>query len=589
MKRLLLFTVAVLTTAVFSFAQRVRSVETTVSLLKNGNAVVLQTWDVKVTSGTEWYIPITNIGNRYIRDLAVYENNEKFADDGRHWDSDRSLKQKTHRSGIIEKKNGVELCWGQGEYGDHVYSILYVIEHLVESMDDADGFIWQFVNDELPSPPEHMTLRVINETDGEKWVYEDEPNPDGEGVIISENTNVGFWAFGFKGKTSLEEDGSVLLESTEPFVSRSSVILMMRFNKGMFNPSTSDPKYDTFEQMKAKAFKGSDYKSSSSSSSDDDEPLIVRIIGWIVAIGFTGLFVLLIPLLFLAYFIWLAYMKITGKRYKKEVFGVKKIEGWARDIPFGGDPTAVFSVIATGDHLTNTEKVFPNLVGAYFLKWLQQGYIRTERDPRRESRVNLFFVGDKEAPKVFDNPLEERIYVAAREAAGSNNLLEKDEFKNWSRKHDSAVTGWPGRAKELGKKVWSAASMEERQNAVKFKNFLGDFTLVQERAANEVGLWKKYLVLAQVYGIADQVMKNFEKLFPDTFQEYTRQTNMLDTATAYTVMNNINLSSRAMMNAAVQRQAERQASSRSSGGGGGFSSFGGGGGFSGGGHGGGSR
>ena len=585
MKRWLLFTVAVFTTAVFSFAQRVKNVETTVSLIKNGNAVVMQTWDVTVTSGTEWYIPVTNMGNRNIRDLSVYENNQAYESDGRKWNSDRSRKEKAFRCGIIDKSNGVELCWGQGEYGDHVYSIVYVIDHLVESMEDADGFIWQFVNDDLPSPPEHMSLRIVNETDGEKWVYEDEPSEDGKGVIISENTNIGFWGFGFKGKSSLEEDGSVLFESTEPFVRKSSVIVMMRFNKGLFSPRTSDPKYETFEEMKKKAFKGSAYNSSSSSG----ESLLERIIGYIIGFGIMGIFFVLLPLIFIWYLVWVAYMKITGKRYKKDVFGVNKIEGWSREVPFDGDPTAAFSLIATGDYLSNTDKLFPNLVGAFFLKWLQQGYIRTERDPRHEKRVNLAFVGAKDDPMDFDNALEERVYGAAREAAGKNNLLEKDEFKIWSRNHDKAVTGWPARAKELGKKVWIKSSPEERQDVIKFRNFLSDFTLVDERQAKEVGLWKKYLVLAQVYGIADQVMKNFEKLFPETFQEYTKQTQMLDTATAYTILNNINLSSRAMMNAAISRQAERQASSRSSGGGGGFTSFGGGGGFSGGGHGGGSR
>lgn len=586
MRRLFLLTVAVFTTAVFSFAQRVKNVETTVSLIKNGNAVVMQTWDVTVTSGTEWYIPITNMGNRNVRDFAVYENNEKYESDGRNWDSDRSRKEKTFRSGIIEKKNGVELCWGQGEYGDHVYSILYIIEHLVESMEDADGFIWQFVNDELPSPPEHMSLRIINETEGEKWVYEDSPAEDGNGVIISENTNVGFWGFGFVGKSSLEEDGSVLFESTEPFKSKSSVIVMMRFNKGLFSPRTSDPRYDTFEEMKEKAFKGSSY-SSSSKTKKSFEDIIADIIGY----GIAFLVVLFLPLLLLGYAIWALYIKITGKRYKKDIFGVNKIEGWSREVPMGGDPTAVFSLLATGDYLCTAERFFPNLVGAYFLKWLQEGRIRTEKDPRHDNRVNLaFVVEDDNTWPDFSNSLEERIYGAAREAAGSNRLLEKNEFKTWSRNHDKAVTGWPTRGKEIGKKIWVTTSKEERQNVVKFKNFLSDFTLIDERQARDVGLWKQYLIMAQTFGIAEQVMKNFEKLFPDVFKEYTRQMQMMNTTYAYSILNDINLSSRSMMNAAISKQAERRAAaSRSSGGGGGFTSFGGGGGFSGGGHGGGSR
>ena len=587
MRRWFLFTVAVLTTAVFSFAQEVHDVETTVSLLKNGNAVVEQKWDVTVTSGTEWYIPITNLGNREIRDFSVYENDRKYESDGRRWNSDRSRSEKAFRSGIVEKSDGVELCWGQGEYGHHVYAILYVIEHLVESMEDADGFIWQFVNDELPSPPQHMSLTVENETEGEKWVYEDEPAEDGNGIVVTENTNVGFWGFGFVGKTWLAEDGSVHMESTEPFVSRSSVILMMRFNKGLFHPLTKDPKYDTFDEMQEKAFQDSSYSSFGSKKKKSFEDIVVEIIGY----GIAFILLLFVPLLFIGYLLWMLWMKITGRRYKKSIFGVNKIDGWWREVPLGGDPTAVFSLIATGDHLCTSENFFPNLVGAYFLKWLQEGRIRTERDPRHDSRVNLaFVVKDDNTWPDFSNSLEERIYGAAREAAGKNLLLEKNEFKAWSRSHDSAVTGWPGKAKELGQKIWNGVSQEDRQNVIRFKNFLSDYTMLKERAAGEVGLWKQYMILAQTFGIAEQVMKNFEKLFPDVFREYTRQMQMMDTSSAYYILNNINVSSRSMMNAAISKQAERRAAAnRSSGGGGGFSSFGGGGGFSGGGHGGGSR
>ena len=57
------------------------------------------------------------------------ENGEEYANDGRAWNSDRSLAAKTHRCGIIDKgSRGVELCWGQGKTGEHRYFIIYVID-----------------------------------------------------------------------------------------------------------------------------------------------------------------------------------------------------------------------------------------------------------------------------------------------------------------------------------------------------------------------------------------------------------------------------------------------------------------------------
>ena len=120
----------------------------------------------------------------------------------------------------------------------------------------------------------------------------------------------------------------------------------------------------------------------------------------------------------------------------------------------------------------------------------------------------------------------------------------------------------------------------------------------KEAAANglaiaEVGVWKQYLILASVLGVAEQVMKNFEKLFPKLLEQYNRQTNTIDSVTTYYILRSLNYNSESMMASAInhqnQREAAKAAAQRRSSGGGGSISFGGGGGGYGGGHGGGSR
>ena len=100
------------------------------------------------------------------------------------------------------------------------------------------------------------------------------------------------------------------------------------------------------------------------------------------------------------------------------------------------------------------------------------------------------------------------------------------------------------------------------------------------------------MILAASLGIADKVAKNFEKLFPKIMEQYTRESNMMDTATTYMILSDVNSSSAAMVASAIKRDADRrarEAQARRSSGGGGSISFGGGGGGFGGGHGGGAR
>lgn len=573
MKRYLLTAAAFLATAVFSFAQEIRDIQTTVNLFRNGNAQIIQKWDMTVVEGTEWYIPIDNPGKSYIHDLKVFENGQEYANDGRKWNSDRSLEAKTRRCGIVEKGGGnIEICWGQGEYGDHVYTVAYIIDNLVQSYPECDGFHWHFLNDEWYSKPQHVSITIRNETDGDPWFWE---NPD--------SCNVRFWGFGLKGDSWMSPAGEICFESTEQLSYSSFFSALVQFDKGLFHPQVEGD--GTFEQLKETAMKGSDYGQEEETWLDK----FFSIIGIIIFIG--------IPILGLLAGIWYLldrlYRRITGKRYRKEVFGKSKIDGWNRDVPFGGNPVVLYSLLQEGDYFSASKtKAFPDVVSAYFLRWIQEGLVRVERLPDSDKNVNLRFTKGAE-DVTFDDKVEKMIYDGAVKASG-DMLLEAGEFKKWSYKNDREVASWPNEALYWGRDHgWQPASQEERCRAVEFKNFLNDFTLLGERSAPEVGVWKEYMVMAASLGIADKVAKNFEKLFPKVMEEYVRESNMLDTTTTYYVLNSITRNSNAMMASALDRQAQREAAraaaQRRSGGGGGSISFGGGGGGFGGGHGGGSR
>ena len=573
MKKCLLTAAALLAAAVFSRAQEIRDIETTVNLFRNGNAQVVQKWDVTVVSGTEYYIPIDNPGKSYIHDLMVFENGREYANDGRAWDSDRSREEKAGRCGIVEKGRGnIEICWGLGDYGDHVYTIAYIIDNLVQSYPECDGFHWHFLNDEWSVKPQHVSIRLVNETEADTWFW---ASPD--------SCNVRFWGFGLEGESGMTEQGNILFESTSPLSYNSFFSALVQFDKGLFEPRVQGD--GTFEELKEEAMKGSDY-------GEEEDGFWDYVLYIFFAIIFIG-----IPVFIVGWLIFLGirrlYRRVTGNRYRKEIFEQTKITTWNRDVPFEANPCVLYSLLQSGDYFhQNKNAAFSNVVGAYFLKWIQEGLVTVEKDPKKETRVNLRFVKPKEEEIPFTDRMEATIYNSAREAAG-DDVLEANEFKSWSYKHDAKVAAWPNEAISSGRNVWKSVSPEMRRKAVEFKNFLEDFTLVDERSVPEVGLWKQYLIMAAGLGIADKGAKNFEKLFPEVMEQYARDAHMLDTVTTYQVLDSLSRSSSSMMKAAVDRQSERAAAraaaARRSSGGGGSISFGGGGGGFGGGHGGGTR
>ena len=219
-------------------AQQIRDVDVTVDLFSDGSARITQVWDATVVQGTEWYIPIENLGRMTVTDLTVSENGQEFISEGRHWNVDRSLSQKAGRCGIVEKRDGVELCWGQGSYGDHVWTASFTVTGLVQSLQDADAFNFMFVNPELVAPPQHARVTIRNATGGPQWTYD--------------NTRV--WGFGFIGDINVK-DGQVIAESSEPFGPLSQLIAMVRFEKGLFSPAVSRDM--SFDEMKSTALEGS--------------------------------------------------------------------------------------------------------------------------------------------------------------------------------------------------------------------------------------------------------------------------------------------------------------------------------------------
>ena len=532
-------------------AQEIRDVDIEVRLQQDGSAWITQHWDVTVVSGTEWYIPIGNLGPMTVEELSVWENGQAFEQVGDRWDVDWSASRKAGKCGIVRKHDGVELCWGQGDYGPHQWTARFHVTGLVQAYDDADAFLFMFVNPGLVAPPKHAKVTIAPDFDGTAWT--------------SANTRV--WGFGFYGDINVRS-GQVVAESSEPFERMSQLIALVKFEKGMFQPAVE--RGGPFQTLLDGALDGSAY--------GEDDGFFWGML--LFALAFLGI-------LFLS--LYIAIASLLGYKYKKSFFGKSKITEWYRDVPVEGDLFAAYYVLSKGARFS-MQAPSDQLIGAFFLRWILDGRIRVQPDPQSDKRVNLVFPDELNMGTY--GP-EQSLFEYARSASGGNLILEKKEFERWSEKNYKKVMAWPEKALSRGKQWFENHGYLEKGNrttpegavqachVIEFRNFLKDFTLSAERGAVEVGLWKDYLVFAQLFGIADKVAAQFQKLFPAELEQLSRQSGLDSSRLGTIIWYTNHTTTRAFTGAASK--------AGSASGGGGHTSFGGGGGFSGGGFGGGSR
>ena len=578
MRTIVKFGLALLACLAFLFpatAQEIRSLDIMVTFNPDGSAEVNQLWKVNVVRGTEWYIPIENLHGIEVDSLKVWENSIPFASDGHHWDSDRTREEKTRRCGIIDKSDGVELCWGQGELGDHEWLVSYQLRNLVQGYDDFDGFNHMFVNPEMVAGVDSLWM-YFRQGEGfaKKWTPEDTK----------------FWGFGFDGDLRWAADTSgVLVTNDEPMSMFDDVVVMMQFNKGVFQPALVNMD-DTFEKHRDRALEGSDYY-------EPERDIWAEILAWILIIGICLVFCWPVVVVIIGLIAMIPFKKMFLPPLKKKIFGAGKIKDYWRDIPLDGDLPAAWWLYKHGtrDEIDKTTSV----MGALFLRWIFKGWLEVVRD-QESGKANLVIVNTE--GEIQASTFETTMYRAVRAAAGKNGILEAGELKEAAQKSGNALHGISKTLENFGSSYLSRNNLllggvctERGKKAAAelegLKNFLNDFTLSKERYAEEVKLWKEYLVYAQFHGIADKVAKQFSKLIPKDLAnagiDTTQLLRMVSTATSYMAAFNPPAPPRRTYSS-YSGGSSSSSYTRSSGGGG-HSSHSGGGGHSGGGRGGGSR
>lgn len=530
-----------------------------VDLQKDGSANIQEVWDVEGTDGSEWYKQVLDLGNSKLSDFKVSMDGKPLTKKD-VWNIDGDLSSKRGYYGINYISNGLELCFGKGDYNRHTFVLNYKISNYIFNTEDAQ-VLYATMFPRVYANSFYVKVKSYYEF------------PD----------TLDVWGYGYRGYAYVK-DGVIEMSEGED-LSNEYVVLLAKFPLGTFETNNTG-NFNTFDEVLAEAEKGTTGKYEGGNYDSDTAS---NIIGGIINFLFWVIFIV----------IGIKAGKQASKNNIVLKFGetgnkVRKDVPNFREIPCNKDLYRAYFIAS--QYKMNPKK--ENLLGAIILKWIKDGNARVEAVETKKllkttTENNIIFVSEPNSV-----PLETDLYRWMYDAS-KDGKLESNEFSRWCSSHYTKMLEWfnsvlryerdelvkEGKVKMTEKgKVFKSYQFEadpslmtEAEQLTGLKNFLVEFSRIEERQPIEVNLWNEYLIFAQIFGIAKEVAKQFEKLYPEIV-EYMNQSGNIYTNDTFIFVDNI---SRTGISSA-RRSAEAAARSYSSGGGG-FSSGGGGGGSFGGG------
>ena len=524
-----------------SFADTFYKNTINVRINKDGSADIESIMDFEPSKGTEYFVPVNNLGKSEIVNFKVSEiknGKEVPYESLESWNTKKTREEKAKKSGVVKTDKGYELCFGFGEYQRKTFILRYRVTNFIKLLKDSDMIYWQFVNKGLSAAPGEVKLTITK----------------GEGSF--DNTNSKIWAFGNKGTIEFS-DGKIVFNSLTGLTSSNYVTVLVQLNKGdITSGETIDKDFSYYKDL---AFKGSDYTKKADKKSSNK---IFYVAG--------GIIVAIVVL-----------VKIFGKK-KSNGYQKGDFKGeYYRDIP--EKEWWKLSDILEDIGFDGQESI----IRAYFLKWIQEKILI----PVTEEK-GLIFKKDTLALKIksgfnndFEEKVERKLFAMFAGAAGADGILQENEFSDYledtdnqeefesieedleelSNEYASKNDLFEKSSKGKYSHTYSEKGKEFTAKLVKNYNYLKDFSLLSEREISEIKVWKNLLIYATLYDVADEVEKQLKKLSPEFLRNIDMDVESLHTAVIY---------SNAFSNDFVD--AYSRSVEEASDGGGGFTSIGGG-------------
>lgn len=494
---------------VFSFfiitnieAENIKSIKMDINISKDGTAHIIENWEINIGKNediTESYKPYYNYGKSEFKNFKVSLNNKDFTYVN-NWDIDSSFENKKYKNGFNYNDNGaLELCWGISKKGQtNNYEISYDITNFVAGLSDADMVYWNLIPKDLSDAPENVYIKIYSD--------------------FSYQNDLSVWGYGKYGAPTYVYNGYIEMSTDNTLKSDEYMTILIKFPKGTFNTSNNklDESFNYYLDMaKEGATSYDEEKASFIETIIDILPFIIFILIFVTGIGVKS------------------KVNITGNKKIKFLKGTRKLPkevNYFRDIPCNKD-------IYYAYWLSKTYKLNKNdtdLLGVVLLKWINEGKIEISKTLKKgifkkeESKLVL------KKDLTFDLYFEKELYSMIYEAS-IDGVLEAKEFKSWANANYKELFNWFKRVldyytielSKVGNLKQISTNKYETTNSIYndatilngFKKFLIDFSRIHEKNPIEVKLWKDYLIMAQILGIAKKVAKDFKDIYPDVISE----------------------------------------------------------------------
>lgn len=557
----------------------IKSIDTIADIDETGNMKVRQRWvfNDEGSDNTEHYIVFSKSGLKDIDivDAVVYQNDKplKKVD----WDVDWSFQEKSGNYGWNITDNNIELCFGIGEkIENNTFVVEYTVKRALFNSNDGYTFLnWQFVNNNLSDTVGKVRTEIQFPGKVKKM-----------------------YGFGFQGYVALSSEykNTVVLEtdSRSGYGHSNKMVSLVELGDKYNNLRTEDRNR---LQIYKTSFDGSDYDIE---HLDDVNPLLTE--DYIIksvqkdgnfinsstikpekfpkAIFFVGLLHVMMP------FILVIAVLVFGFSASKKTFNMNRADlsdfMW-RD-KSNWEPNDVIPVL-----IQSSLVMFSDIVNYYMVKWVKEDKIIVLHEEEagilwfNKTRDTIVFKDQLPPRNQLERVVYDFIYSHAENGEITTTQLSKmrwDRITNYfdnvyytSDEYMSILERY-GTVKKWGVLRKYYDPNEEGQEIYRqyrgLRNFLIEFTKMDERQIRDVKIWDYHLEMAALFGIADEVQAQL-KLYPEVFQ--VDSNSGINSVYVSRSFGNISSSIRSSMSS----------------GSGGSSSSGGGGGSSGGGSGGGSR
>ncbi|OKL47939.1 hypothetical protein BSR29_05515 [Boudabousia liubingyangii] len=484
----------------------------TVEIAPNGNAHFTEEWTVyEDGTGSEIFKRLGRLPKTMeIRDYKVSENGKPYTFEP-NWKPKADWDKKYQKYGVVKGYSTIELGWGRGTRGMHTYTLEYTVTNFIMNLKDAQVINWQFLNDHLSALPQGYQYVIKSPKFGPKTVED-----------IRVYGNYAYHTY---------QNNQILLRSDRALLSSEYLVVLAKLPAGTFDTKTNvDQTYlETLEIS----------NTTDPNKNDIPKPLLWGG-GILLALGAAGA---IIGLPLRSRYKSKKQRTETARRKENLLPDTFKDTNIYPQVP-KDTPEMIWQMAVLAEDSFYSARMKKHLLTAYVLKWILEGRVKATKITSKwkyEGTTGIQL--DHDQYQQLDRA-EQKLYKLLLDASGPDNTLAPDELKEYCNKYPDlwpesqsglAIRGQAQLASQhLSEKVplgdsfqhskierLSPTGAKHYQQALGFKNYLKDFTLIDEREVTEVQLWKQYLIYGALFDLTETVYQQLKKVIPEELAKYS--------------------------------------------------------------------